>query len=49
MGKVTLVIPDDVEMELRKKALQKYKGRKGALGLAAAEAIRAWVKENTQS
>ena len=46
MAKVTLVLPDDVEFALRKKALEKFRGRKGALGLAAAEAIKFWLKKD---
>ena len=47
MGKVTLVLPDEVEMALRRKAVELFKGKKGALGLAAAEAIKVWVKRDS--
>lgn len=45
MGRMTIVIPDRVEKELRVKVAEKYGGRKGALGDAIAEAIQKWVKE----
>lgn len=45
MGRINAIIPDDLESKLRGKAAQKYLGKKGALGLALAEAIELWLKE----
>jgi hypothetical protein len=45
MGKVTIVIPDDVDTKLRIKIAQKYGGKKGALGEAITEAIKLWLQK----
>jgi hypothetical protein len=45
MGRINAIIPDDLETKLRVKATQKYLHKKGALGLALAEAIELWLKE----
>ncbi len=42
---MTIIIPDQVEKQLRVKVAEKYGGRKGALGEAIAEAIQKWLKE----
>ena len=45
MGKVTLVLPDDLLTELRHAVIEKYDAEKGALSRAVAEAIRLWLKQ----
>lgn len=45
MGKISISIPDDLEEELRKKAMEKFGMKKGHLSKAAEEAISEWLKE----
>jgi len=45
MGRINAIIPDDLESKLRVKVAQKYLGKKGALGLVVAEAIKLWLKK----
>lgn len=45
MGKMTLILPDELEREFRTRVVQKYGGRKGALAEAAAEAFELWLRE----
>ena len=44
MGKLTIMLPDKLEKELRVKVAEKYGGKKGALGDAIAEAVQHWLK-----
>jgi hypothetical protein len=47
MGRMQIVLPDDLEEKLRKKAAEKYGNRKGNISKAIEEAITAWLsKEN---
>ena len=45
MGKITIMLPDKVERELRVRVAEKYGGKKGALGEAIADAVSKWLKE----
>jgi len=42
-------IPDDLEVQFRKKILEVYGARKGALGKAITEAIEIWLREHEKS
>ncbi len=44
MGKLTIMLPDKLEKDLRVKVAEKYGGKKGALGDAIAEAVQQWLK-----
>ena len=44
MGRINAIIPDDLESKFRVKATQKFL-KKGAVGLALAEAIRLWLEK----
>jgi len=46
MGSVSVSIPDDLELELRKKGMERFGLRRGYLSKAIEEAIRLWLKEN---
>ena len=46
MGSVSVSIPDDLELQLRKKGMEKFGLRRGYLSKAVEEAIRLWLKEN---
>jgi len=45
MGVITVKIPDKLEMKFRKKVLDVYGKKKGALGEAVAEAIKLWLEK----
>ena len=44
-GQLTVIIPDDLERDLRVRVAEVYGGRRGALGDAIAEGIRLWLKQ----
>lgn len=44
MGRFMVIIPDDLEKQLRVKVVEKYGGKKGALGEVVTEALRLWLK-----
>ena len=47
MGKITFVMPDDIEEKFRR-AIAITKGlHKGALGIALTEAAQMWIKNNS--
>ena len=46
MGSVSVSIPDDLELQLRKKGMEKFGLRRGYLSKAIEEAIQLWLKEN---
>jgi len=46
MGKITIVLPDDLEERFRYAAFKKFKPKKGSLSDAGEEAILMWLKEN---
>lgn len=47
MGKITFVMPDDIEEKFRK-AVALTKGlHKGSLGIALTEAAQMWIKINS--
>lgn len=45
MGKLTIVLPDKIEKELRVKVAGEFGGKKGALGEAIALAVEEWLKK----
>jgi len=49
MGIVTVKIPDDLEVKFRKKILDVYGVKKGALGMAITEAIELWLEKHEKS
>ncbi len=49
MGRLDVVIPDDLEKQFRRGVLDKYGAEKGALSKAIAEAMRLWLREPTKS
>jgi len=46
MGSISVSIPDDLELQLRKKGMEKFGLRRGYLSKAIEEAIQLWLKEN---
>ena len=43
MGRISVVIPDELEKKLRFKTIEVYGGRKGDLTRAVEEAVQKWV------
>ena len=43
MGRISVIIPDELEKKLRFKTIEVYSGRKGDLSRAVEEAIETWV------
>ena len=43
MGRISVVIPDELEKELRIKTIEVYGGRKGDLTKAVEKAVQTWV------
>jgi hypothetical protein len=49
VGRIDAVISDDLERQLRLKAVEKFGGKKGSLTEALEDAIRTWVEEEGAS
>ena len=49
MGRINIVISNDIERRLRIKAIERFGGRKGSLSLAIEEAINLWLKTNEEN
>ena len=45
MGRITAILPDDLEKKLRLKALEVFGGKKGDLSRAVEEAVKTWVTQ----
>jgi hypothetical protein len=43
MGRITAIIPDELEKELRLKTLETFGGKKGDLSRAVETAIKTWI------
>lgn len=48
MGTITISIDDDTEKQFREAAKKKLGERKGSLGEATTEALKLWVRKQTQ-
>ena len=46
MGRIDLILSDELEQELRIEAGKRFGARKGSLTKAVEEAIRLWIKMN---
>ena len=46
MGRITAIIPDELEKQLRLEALEVYGGKKGDLSRAVQEAIKTWISSD---
>jgi len=49
MGRLDVIIPDDIERELRIRVAQVFGGERGALSRAVCEAIELWLKQREPS
>jgi hypothetical protein len=45
MGRIDVVIPDDLEIKVRARALKDFGGKKGSLQSAVEAALKQWVGE----
>jgi len=45
MGRITAILSDELEKELRLKALEIFGGKKGDLSRAVEEAVKTWVNQ----
>jgi len=43
MGRISVELPDQLEKELRFKAIERFGGKKGDLSKAVAAAVETWV------
>ena len=48
MGRITALLSDELEKELRLKALQTFGGKKGDLSKAVEEAVKTWIATETR-
>ena len=48
MGRITATLSDELEKELRLKALQTFGGKKGDLSRAVEEAVKTWIATETR-
>ena len=46
MGRICVELPDELEKNLRFKAIEKFGGRKGDLSKAVEESVRTWVAKD---
>lgn len=46
MGRMQIVLADDVEKRLREQAAAKFGFKKGSISLAIEEAIKEWLRKN---
>jgi hypothetical protein len=45
MGRITAILSDKLEKELRLKAIEVFGGKKGDLSRAVEEAVKTWVTQ----
>ena len=45
MGRISVNLPNELEKQLRFKAVERLGGKKGDLSKAAEEAVRTWIAE----
>ena len=45
MGRITAILSDELEKELRLKALEIFGGKKGDLSRAVEDAVKTWVNQ----
>jgi hypothetical protein len=43
MGRISVDLPDELEKQLRLKAVVKFGGKKGDLSRAVEEAVKTWI------
>jgi len=48
MGRITITIPDELEMKFREIAYKKFGPKRGNLSRSIEEAIKEWVEKNQE-
>jgi hypothetical protein len=48
LGRISAILSDELEKELRLKALEVFGGKKGDLSRAVEEAIKTWIATETR-
>lgn len=46
MGRIDVILPEDLEEKFRKKVFEKYGMKRGNITTAIQEAIENWIKNN---
>jgi len=46
MGRIDVILPDDLEEKFRKKVFEKYGMKRGNITVAIQLAIEEWIKKN---
>lgn len=49
MGRIDVIVPDELEMEFRIAATRQFGGKKGYLSEAIVEAVKDWVEKKKGS
>ena len=45
MGRITAILSDDLEKDLRRMALEVFGGKKGDLSRAVEESVKTWITQ----
>jgi hypothetical protein len=45
MGRINVELPDETEMKLRFKTIERFGGKKGDLSKAVEEAVKTWISK----
>jgi hypothetical protein len=46
MGRIDVILPDDLEKQFRNKVFKKFGMKRGNMTVAFIDAIEKWIKEN---
>ena len=46
MGRIDVILPDDLEERFRKKVFEKYGMKRGNITIAIQESIELWIEKN---
>jgi len=46
MGRIDVILPDDLEEKFRKKVFEKFGMKRGNITIAIQDAIENWIEEN---
>ena len=46
MGRIDIILPDDIEKKFRNKVFKKFGMKRGNITLAVKEAVNLWIENN---
>ncbi|MCK5385966.1 MAG: hypothetical protein KAJ39_02195 [Gammaproteobacteria bacterium] len=49
MGRISAIIPDELEKDFRHKVVEKFGGRRGDISKGFIEAFEMWIKDKQES